>query len=156
MQALTTTTRPALPPGHRHAHRDAASAASASTARTVDARGVRPTPQGGLFDGLLGQALPGVLGAASSLVGGDSAGALDQVRSTGASMAPGLVQGGATALGNAVGGSAGQVVSGLGGAAGQGVAGVLSGEQSAGQAASGLASAGMPAILSLLMSLLQR
>ena len=153
MQALATT-RTTSPPG-RHPVHVARTLAPVTALPTVSARGGGPVAaQGGFFD-VLGQAAPGILGAASSLLGGNSAGALDQVRQTGAGIAPGLVEQGVSGLGGLVGGSAGQTISSLGGAAGQGVGSVLSGEQSVGQAAGGLLQTAQPAILSLLMSLLQ-
>lgn len=153
MQAFATNRTPDLP-GPRPVH-VARTLGPVTTLPTVSARGGRPVAaQGGFFD-VLGQAAPGVLGAASSLLGGNSAGALEQVRQTGAGVAPGLVQQGVSALGGAVGGSAGQTVSSLGGAMGQGVGSVLSGEQSVGQAAGGALQTAQPAILGLLMSLLR-
>lgn len=112
--------------------------------------------QGGFLDDLLGTAVPGLLGAASSALSGDSAGALGAVRSTGAAAAPLLAQQGASALGGMIGGGAGQFVSSLGAPVGQGLSSVVSGESTPGQAAGGLLSSLTPQLLTMLMSLLQR
>ncbi len=150
----------ALAPGKVHGHlREAASSGlssglSSRTPTVALAPAAGGVAQAGFFDDLLGGAAPGLMGAASSLLSGDTSGALGQVRETGAALAPGLVQHGASALGGMIGGDAGQTVSSLGGAAGSGLASVISGESSPGQAAGGLLSAAQPSILSLLMSLL--
>ncbi|WP_130014272.1 hypothetical protein [Serinicoccus sediminis] len=109
-----------------------------------------------MFDDLLGTAGPGLLGAASSLLSGDTGGALEQVRETGGPALSGLAQQGVGALGSAIGGSVGGAVSSLGGAVGQGVGDVVSGRSSVGGAVGGVGSAAQPALLSLLMSLLNR
>ncbi len=156
MQVLTTATHaPAtLGEGRALAVRPPARTPAPWTVSTPGAE--TPHAQGGLFDDLLGKAVPGLVGAASSLLGGDGGGALDQVRETGAAVVPGLVQQGATALGGLAGGGAGEAISSLGGLAGQGIGSVIGGQQSVGEAAGGLAQAAQPALLELLMSLLQR
>lgn len=111
--------------------------------------------QHGLFDDLLGTAVPGLLGAASSFLGGDSESALGTLRETGAGAASSLVQQGAGALGGLVGGSAGEHISSLGAPVGEGLSGVISGESSPGEAAGGLLTQLQPMIMSLLSSLLR-
>lgn len=129
------------------------------------ARGPLPGPpaQPGFFDDLLGmagpmlqEATPGLLGAASSLLSGDSGGALEQVRDTGGSALSGLAQQGLGGIGGAIGGPIGSTITSMSGAVGQGVGDVVSGESSVGEAAGGVLSSAQPALLSLLMSLLSR
>ncbi|MCL3860426.1 hypothetical protein [Actinotalea sp. K2] len=115
-----------------------------------------PPAQAGFFDDLLGTAVPGLLGAASSVLSGDGSGALSQVKATGAAAAPVLAEQGAGLLGGLLGGSAGQAVSSLGAPLGQGLSSVISGQSTPGEAAGGLLSAAQPALMSLLMSLLGR
>lgn len=112
--------------------------------------------QHGLFDELLTTAVPGLLGAASSFLGGDSEAAVGQLRQTGAGAASSLVQQGAGALGGMVGGGAGEQITSLGGQLGQGLGSVITGESTAGEAAGGALTAAQPLLMTLLSSLLGR
>lgn len=158
---LLTTTRPA---GHATSAVRAPSVGHAHGPANVPADVVlRPAgasagavAQAGFFDNLLSTAVPGLLGAASSALSGDSKGALSQVRATGASAAPMLAQQGAGALGGLIGGTAGQAVSSLGAPLGQGLGSVISGQSSPGEAAGGLLGAAQPMLLQLLMSMLSK
>lgn len=116
-----------------------------------------PLPRQPAQPGLFGDALgPGLLDLTSSLLSGDTQGALHQAGETGGAALSGMAQQGIGALGSAIGGPVGGVVSSLGGALGQGVGNVASGQSSVGEAAGGLGSAAQPALLGLLMSLLGR
>lgn len=139
-----------------NAHLSNAHLSNTALGAVVAGQGPGRLVQGGFFDDLLGTVGPGLLGAASSALSGDRSGALGQVRSTGAGVAPMLAESGAGALGGLIGGQAGETVSALGAPLGQGLSSVISGEATPGQAAGGLLSAAQPAILSLLMSLLRR
>lgn len=151
VRPATAGVRPAL-----HARAAAPVVAVTSPVPGTAVRGGPAVAQAGFLDDLLGTAVPGLLGAASSALSGDSAGALGAVRATGASAAPMLAQQGASALGGMIGGGAGQFVSSMGAPLGQGLGSVISGQATPGQAAGGMLSAMQPQLLSLLMSLLQR
>ncbi len=103
---------------------------------------------GGPFGQILSNASGGLGGAAISLVGGDTAGALSGLRTTGAEAAGPLAQSGLGMLGNVIGGQAGGLVGGLGGAVGQGLSSVVMGGSPA-QAASGVLGAATPGLMDM-------
>lgn len=159
MHALTTPTRTVDHVARRGGVAILAPARTTQTAApwTVSSRGGGPVAaQGGFFDDLLGQAVPGVMGAASSLLGGDGGAAVGQLQQTGATLAPGAVQHGSDALGALIGGGAGAAVSSLGGTAGQALGSMISGEQSPREAAGGVGQDALPMMMQLLTSLLRR
>jgi hypothetical protein len=104
---------------------------------------------GGPFGQILQGAGSGLAGAASSLVGGDTGGALATLRETGMAAAMPAAQAGMGMLGGAIGGQAGQVVGGLGESVGQGLSSVIGGGSPA-AAGMGVVQAAQPGVMGLL------
>ena len=107
--------------------------------------GALGSSMGGPFGQILAGSAPGLAGAASNLIGGNTAGALSGLQTVGASAAGPLGQTAMGMLGNAIGGQAGGLVGGLGGAVGQGLSSIISGG-GVGQAGMGILNAAAPAL----------
>lgn len=103
---------------------------------------------GGPFGEILGGAAPGLSSAASSFVGGDMAGALGALQSTGAAAAGPAAQTAMGMFGNAIGGQAGSFVGGLGSSVGQGLSSIISGGNPA-QAGMGVLNAAQPGLMQM-------
>jgi hypothetical protein len=110
---------------------------------------------GGSLGQTIGGAGAGLANAASSLIGGDTRGALSTLQQTGAATAAPLAQQGLGMLGGAIGGQAGGLISSLGGSVGQGLSSIISGGNPL-QAGMGVIQAAAPQLMQMASGFLGR